>query len=226
MSIEMVVQTLQDTLQKGQSIQVLVDAWMEKDPQVIAEIVLSQRIQNALFAETILTVAPQLEVMVPPEDLYLALAPQMRLNKHHFLDWLFEHHATAMWLPSIAKILEGSNMGYYHLLQKHHAHSRDLPMWCYQYASMGARDGIVAFAEDTGNPIPAAILYGLNDHSSGLKAAVGAFKRNPKSPVLEFLAGRIGPDLDQIVLQIIAALEAENHGCPATLKLWRSAMIT
>ena len=50
----------------------------------------------------------------------------------------------------------------------------------------GAKDGLIAFAKETGNPIPAAVLYGVGDEESGLEAAVGAYKRTLKSPVLEF----------------------------------------
>ena len=93
-------------------------------------------------------------------------------------------------------------------------------MWCQHYAQQGARDGLIAFAQDTGNPIPAAILYDLKDEGAGLEAAVGAFIRNPKSPVLEFLAAKIGPNLDEIVLAIDAKLDEENAPRPKMISWW------
>ena len=70
------------------------------------------------------------------------------------------------------------------------------------------------------NPIPAAILYDLKDEKSGLEAAVGAFICNPKSPVLEFLAGKMGPNLDEIVLAIDARLDEEHAPRPKMLQWW------
>ncbi len=81
---------------------------------------------------------------------------------------------------------------------------------------------MIAFAKDTGNPIPAAVLCGVGDTESGLEAAVGAFKRNPKSPVLEFLAAKVGPDLDAIVLQIDERLDEANIERPPMVEWWLS----
>ena len=117
-------------------------------------------------------------------------------------------------------------MGYYHMLHKHRheerSRSRDIPLWCYRYAQQGARDGLIAFATETGNPIPAAVLYEIGAAEAGLKAAVGAFMKSSKSPVLEFLAAKIGPDLDNIVMDIDEGLEAEGVMRPPMVEWWLS----
>ena len=220
MSVEQAEQQLRELLETGQSISGVVDAWMVRDPQIMAIILLEQRVVHSIFAEHLLSIADQFEAFIPPEELYVALGKQMTLNQPDFLDWVLEKHPTAFWLVELSRELEGSRMGYHHMMYKHHTHSRDLPMWCQQYAQQGARDGLVAFAQDTGNPIPAAILYDLKDEKSGLEAAVGAFICNPKSPVLEFLAGKIGSNLDEIVLAIDARLDEEHAPRPKMLQWW------
>ncbi len=224
MSIEQVVEELQDTLDVGQSVSGIVDAWMAKDPQIVAMILLEQRVVHSMFAEYLLRIIDQLEAFVPHEDLYLALGKQMTINQETFMDFVLSRHGDDFWLIGLFKELEGSMMGYHHMMYKHQKQSRDLPGWCQQYAQQGARDGLVAFAQDTGNPIPAAILYALGAQSAGLDAAVGAFICKPKSPVLEFLASKIGPELDSIVQAIDLRLKAENAPRPRMLQWWLDQM--
>ena len=224
MSIELAEQELRELLETGQPIVDTVGEWMARDPQIVAVILLEQRIVHSLFGECLLGIVDTLEAFVPPEDLYVALGKQMTLNLDSFMNWLLERHGTALWLIDVFKELEGSRMGYHHLMFKHYNHGRDLPQWCQRYAQQGAQDGLVAFAQDTGNPIPASILYSLKDFDSGLEAAVGAFICNSKSPVLEFLAARLGPNLDDIVLAIDARLEEKDAPRPKRIQWWLDQM--
>ena len=66
------------------------------------------------------------------------------------------------------------------------------------------------------------MLYGVGDAESGLEAAVGAYQRTLKSPVLEFLAAKIGPDLDAIVEQIDQRLEEADVPRPPMIEWWFS----
>ena len=225
-SIDRAQEEIVELLEAGKSISDVVNHWIQTDPQVIALLLLEHRIQHIVFAEYLLTIVDYLEAIVPPEELYSALGKQMKLNQEPFMEWVLERHPSALWLVGLFRELEGSRMGYYHLLHKHRhadrARSRDIPLWCLRYAQQGAKDGLIAFAKETGNPIPAAVLYGVGDSESGLEAAIGAFKRNSKSPVLEFLAAKVGPDLDAIILQIDERLDEANIDRPAMIEWWLS----
>ena len=225
-SVDRAQTQITELLETGKSIADVVNHWIQTDPQVIALLLLEQRIEHIVFAEYLLTIVDYLEAIVPPEELYSALGKQMTLNQETFMDWVLERHPSALWLVSLSRELEGSRMGYYHLLHKHRhvdrARSRDIPLWCLRYAQQGAKDGLIAFAKETGNPIPAAVLYGVGDEESGLEAAVGAYKRTLKSPVLEFLAAKIGPDLDAIVKQIDERLEEADVPRPPMIEWWFS----
>lgn len=225
-SIDRAQEQILELLESGKSISDVVNHWIQKDPQVIALLLLEQRIQHTVFAEYLLTIVDYLEAIVPPEELYSALGKQMKLNQESFMDWVLERHPSALWLVGLFRELEGSRMGYHHLFHKHthvdRTRSRDIPLWCLRYAQQGAKDGLIAFAKDTGNPIPAAVLYGVGDSESGLEAAVAAFKRNSKSPVLEFLAAKIGPNIDAIVLEIDERLGEANLPKPPMVEWWLS----
>ena len=227
-SVEQAEAQIVELIETGKSIAEVVNDWLQKDPQVIALLLLEGRIKHNVFAEYLLTVVQYLEAIVPPEELYSALGKQMDLNKDAFVDWVLERHVSAFWLIDFFRELEGSFFGYAHMLHKHRhpdrSKSRDIPAWCIQYAQKGARDGLIAFAKDTGNPIPAATLYGIGDAQAGLEAAVGAFTYSLKSPVLEFLAAKVGPDLDVIVEQIDARLEAADVDRPLTVDWYLSSM--
>ena len=54
---------------------------------------------------------------------------------------------------------------------------------------------------------------------------MGAYKRTLKSPVLEFLAAKIGPDLDAIVKQIDERLEEADVPRPPMIEWWFSQSI-
>lgn len=227
-SVEQAESQITELLEAGKSIAEVVNTWLQKDPQVIALLLLEERIKHNVFAEYLLKVVQYLEAIVPPEELYSALGKQMTLNKESFVDWVLERHPSAFWLIDFFRELEGSLFGYAHMLHKHRhpdrSRSRDIPTWCLQYAQKGARDGLIAFAKDTGNPIPAATLYGIGDAQAGLDAAVGAFTYSLKSPVLEFLAAKIGPDLDVIVQQIDERLEEADVDRPLSIEWYLSSM--
>ncbi len=222
MSIESILEQttleLEKALEQGESIEPILENWFITNPQVIVQIFLEKRIQNPRFAQSMLIFSEQVEAIVSPEELYMKLGQQMQTNSEAFMNLVIERHSTALWLVAVSKEVEGDRMGYHHLVNKHRTHARDLPTWCLQYALRGAREGLVAFAEDTGNPIPASVLYKVNAESYGLRAAIGAFRRNPKTPVLEFLAATVGPNIDDIVQQIIEELDSDI--LPPVLAWW------
>ena len=223
-SVDQAEGQITELLETGKAISEVVNEWLQTDPQVIALLLLEGRIKHKVFAEYLLTVVQYLEAIVPPEELYSALGKQLTFNTEAFIDVVLERHSSAFWLIDFFHELEGSLFGYSHLLHKHHSRSRDIPTCCLQYAQKGSRDGLIAFAQDTGNPIPAATLYGIGDAKAGLEAAVGALTYNSKSPVLEFLAAKIGPDLDIIVEQIDARLEAADVERPLMVDWYLSSM--
>lgn len=222
MSIESIIEKtsheIQQALEQGQSIEPILEDWFLTNPQVVVQILLEQRVQHPVFANSVFNYAENLEAIVTPEELYTELGKQMQSHADAFMDVVIERHPTSLWLIDVSKLVEGEHMGYRHLVNKHRSHARDLPTWCLQYALRGARDGLVAFAEDTGNPIPASVLYRVNAEEAGLKAAVGAFRRNPKTPVLEFLTATIGPEIETIVQDIVGELDSDI--LPPVLAWW------
>ena len=223
-SVEQAEAQITELLETGKSISEAVNEWLQTDPQVIALLLLEGRIQHKVFAEYLLTVVQYLEAIVPPEELYGALGKQLTFNTEALIDVVLERHSSAFWLIDFFHEIEGSLFGYLHLRHKHHLKSRDIPTCCLQYAQKGARDGLIAFAKKTGNPIPAATLYGIGEPEAGLEAAVAAFTYSLKSPVLEFLAAKIGPDLDIIVEQIDERLEAADVERPGSVEWYLSSM--
>ena len=222
MSIESIVEQtsheLQQALEQGESIEPILENWFLTNPQVIVQILFEQRVQHPIFANSVFNYTENLEAIVSPEELYTELGKQMQPHADAFMDVVLERHPTSLWLIDVSRQVEGGRMGYRHLVHKHRSHARDLPTWCLQYALRGAREGLVAFAEDTGNPIPASVLFRVNAESEGLRAAVGAFRRNPKSPVLEFLTATVGPDIENIVQNIVSELDADI--LPPILSWW------
>jgi len=227
-SVDQAEAQITELLETGKSISEAVNEWLQTDPQVIALLLLEGRIQHKVFAEYLLTVVQYLEAIVPAEELYGALGKQLTFNTEALIDVVLERHSSAFWLIDFFHKIEGSLFGYLHLLHKHRhpdrSKSRDIPAWCMQYAQKGARDGLIAFAKNTGNPIPAATLYGIGEPEAGLDAAVGAFTYSLKSPVLEFLAAKIGPDLDIIVEQIDERLDAADVERPLMVEWYLSSM--
>ena len=87
------------------------------------------------------------------------------------------------------------------------ARSRDIPLWCLRYAQQGAKDGLIAFCERDWEPNSRPFYMVLERTSQVWKPPWVHIKRTLKSPVLEFLAAKIGPDLDAIVKQIDERLD-------------------
>ena len=147
-------------LETGKSIADVVNHWIQTDPQVIALLLLEQRIQHIVFAEYLLTIVDYLEAIVPPEELYSALGKQMKLNQETFMDWVLERHPSALWLVGLFRDGRVTDGVLSSVAQAQARGQKSLQRYTIVVSSVCATRSQGWFdcvCKDTGNPIPAAV---------------------------------------------------------------------
>lgn len=207
-----------ERLRIGESIDVYIDNLLMQSPKILLRLLEDHSIDHPVFTKKILQKIETLEQLAPPADMYVLLCKSFPQALLEILEIAIERHDTELWVVEISRLAENTNMGYMHLLHKEKNRSRDLAPWCMRYAMHGAKQGLIAFAAETGNPIPASALCRAQADADGIIAAVEALRSNPKSPVLAFLAATIGPNIKDIVYEIAKHFSAEN--LPESVKWW------
>jgi len=205
---------IEDRLQINTPIEGYLKQVIETAPNNFVQLIFNQPIENEVFWDVILDSLDTLERYVKPEILFLYLSDQLLVPKRKLLRLAIERHEEELWLLSLSKKIEGESFGKMHVLSKKNA--KNLPHWVSRYALKGARQGLVDMAAETGNPIPAATLYRVKADDFGLKAAIAALNRNGKSPVVEYIAAAIGPNVDSIIQALQEAFDGKAP--PAALR--------
>ena len=188
---------------------------LEKAPNNLVQTLYQQPLDNSVYWEVVLKIIRELERYTKPEKLYFYLAEQASLPKQKLLESAIKYHEDSSWLVALSKDIEGDDFGKMHIMEK--KKSKNLPQWIFSYAVGGSRKGLVSFAQETGNPLPAAALFRVNAYEDGMDAAVGALRKNPKSPVLKYIVAAIGPDIEHIVEGLFDAFEGELPLCLESL---------
>ena len=96
--IEQTSHELQQALEQGESIEPILENWFLTNPQVIVQILLEQRVQHPVFANSVFNYTENLEAIVSPEELYTELGKQMQPHADAFMDVVVERHPTSLWL--------------------------------------------------------------------------------------------------------------------------------
>ena len=190
--------TIEERLLLGASIQEFLDKMVAQAPNTFVELLFEDvPIEYPLFWQTIIKMIPTLEQHIEAKQLYLHLVKTVPEGKGEVLFKALQNHPEALWLIDVSSIVEQENMGYQHLMQKRK--ERSFLVWCFRYAWRGARAGLIQLAGETGNPVPSAALLRAGATEDAITAAAKALERNPNSPVLEYMAATIGPDISELV---------------------------
>jgi hypothetical protein len=204
-------QKIETLLERDVDIEGYLKQMLEKAPNNLVETLYQQPIDNPVYWEVVLRIITDLERHTKPQRLYFFLAEQRALSKGKLLQLAIKYHEESSWLSALSKGIEGENFGQTHIMEKRT--SKNLPQWIFSYAVDGARKGLVSFARETGNPLPAAALFRINAYEDGMDAAVGALRKNPKSPVIKYIVAAIGPDIEHIVEELFDAFEGDLPAC-------------
>jgi hypothetical protein len=204
-------QKIESLLERDIDIEGYLIQMLEKAPNNLVETLYQQPLDNPVYWEVVLKIIRELERYTKPEKLYFYLAEQASLPKRKLLESAIKFHEDSSWLVALSKDIEGDDFGKMHIMEK--KKSKNLPQWIFSYAVGGSRKGLVGFAQETGNPLPAAALFRVNAYEDGMDAAVGALRKNPKSPVLKYIVAAIGPDIEHIVEELFDAFEGELPIC-------------
>lgn len=204
-------QKIESLLERDVDIEGYLKQMLEKAPNNLVETLYQQPIDNPVYWEVVLRIITDLERYTKPQKLYFFLAEQRALSKGKLLQLAIKYHEDSSWLAALSKGIEGENFGQTHIMEKRT--SKNLPQWIFSYAVDGARKGLVSFARETGNPLPAAALFRINAYEDGMDAAVGALRKNPKSPVIKYVVAAIGPDIEHIVEELFDAFEDDLPVC-------------
>lgn len=200
-------QKIESLLENGIPIEGYMRQMLEKAPHNLVQMMYQQPIENSEFWGVILNMITDLERYSRPYKLYFYLEEQLLVPKRRLLQLAIKYHEESKWLVALSRRIEGDEFGKTHILEK--KKSKNLPQWIFSYAVEGARRGLVSFARETGNPLPAAALFRVDAYEDGMDAAIGALKRNPKSPVVKYIVAAIGPDVDQIVEDLFEAFDGD-----------------
>lgn len=200
-------QKIENLLENGISIEGYMRQMLEKAPNNLLQMIYQQPIENSDFWGVTLNMITDLERFSKPQRLYFYLEEQLLVPKRRLLHLAIKHHEESKWLVALSKRIEGAEFGKTHIFEK--KRSKNLPQWIFSYAVEGARQGLVSFASETGNPLPAAALFRVQAYEEGIDAAIGALRRNPKSPVIKYVVAAIGPDVEQIIEDLFEAFDGD-----------------
>ena len=211
--------TIEERLLLGASIQEFLDKMIAQAPNAFVELLFEEQpIQHPSFWQSIVAMIPRLEKIVEAKRLYVHLVSVAPTGKEEILSMALENHPEELWLIDVSASVEQSNMGYQHLMQKRK--DRSFLVWCFRYAWRGARSGLIQLAEDTGNPVPSAALLRAGATEDAISAATKALVRNPSSPVLEYMAATVGPDIKELALLLQKSLP-QGEASAAVTRLLR-----
>jgi len=200
-------QKIESLLESGIPIEGYIRQMLEKAPHNLVQMMYQQPIENSEFWGVILNMITDFERYTKPQKLYFYLEEQLLVPKRKLLQLAIQHHEESKWLVALSKRIEGVEFGKTHIFEK--KKSKNLPQWIFSYAVEGARQGLISFARETGNPLPAAALFRVDAYEEGIDAAVGALKKNPKSPVIKYVVAAIGPDVEQIIEDLFEAFDGD-----------------
>jgi hypothetical protein len=141
-----------------------------------------------------------------------------------------ERHPAAVWLVKLSRKVEGKGAGAIHLTAA--AQRPSFAQSCVAHAEAGHAAGLLAAAEATGRPEPAAALLAL-DIRLATRAAAAALAVRPDSAVVAHVAAAWGPEPDLLVARVVPYLRtrsaaegllAQARHLPHTTRLLRAVI--
>jgi hypothetical protein len=194
----------------GGSVAPLLAALRDKNPVALADVVVGpQAVGGPDMVRAALGLAPALEQHLAPQGLYrrlvdlggAAVAPEV-------LEMAARRHPAGTWLVALSDKVEREDAGFIHLraAQGHPSFTA----CCWAHADAGHHRGLLLIASEIARPEPVAALLSAGNSTLALEAAARVLERNPRAPVVAFLAAVWGPDIDALLVRIIPHLRTAD----------------
>lgn len=180
-----------------------------RDPLVITELLLGPRAAaGGAWSLLRLELIDLLELGMRPSALYLRMAavagePE---DEAQVLALAIARHRDAPWIRTLSGRVEGPLRGRAQL-----SALRDSPGFgalCREWYQAGGRAALIELAAEPPRLEPFAALAEAEDREALIEAAARALSGAPTAPVPAWLAAVWGPDLDEMMVQIIDRIEA------------------
>jgi hypothetical protein len=197
------------TVARGESPVDLLQALKEKNAVALADVVVGpQAVGGAAMARAALDLAPVLEQHLAPQGLYRRLVDLAGEAADEVLRLAAQRHPAGTWLVALSEKVEREGAGFVHLMaaQRHPSFTA----CCWAHAEAGHASGLVAVATETARPEPVAALLSAGHETAALEAAARVLERDPRSPVIAWLAAVWGPDIDALLVRIVPHLRTSD----------------
>jgi folylpolyglutamate synthase/dihydropteroate synthase len=109
---------------------------------------------------------------------------------------------------ALSEKVERENAGFVHLVaaQRHPSFTA----CCWAHAEAGTRAVSWPSRPETARPEPVAALLSAGHETAALEAAARVLERDPRSPVIAWLAAVWGPDIDGLLVRIVPNLRTSE----------------
>lgn len=195
-------------LENGENPTPLLMALAERNPLALADVVVGPRgMQDPRMARAALNVIEHLESVVAPSALYRRLTQLAGTARQEVLRTAAGRHPTARWMVQLSAMAEGELAGRIHIL---HAPAALQPSLCETYARAGAVEGLVAATAELRGDEPALALLRTGNLTDAARAAGVLLSIAPHVPVIERMAAIWGPDIEPMLMALIASAPDDN----------------
>ncbi|MBL8617215.1 MAG: hypothetical protein JNM72_16515 [Deltaproteobacteria bacterium] len=193
-----------------------------RDPLALTELLLGPRaVARPDWAALRLAVIDLLELGMRPSALYLRMAALAAGAELEVLRLAVRRHRDGPWLRTLSGRVEGPLRGYTQL----HAHldAPELPALCAAWYAAGGRAALIALSSAPPRLAPLVALAEAEDREALVEAAARALSHSPTAPVPAWLAAIWGPELDDLMVDVLAQIDAPParaallpwlRGCP------------
>jgi hypothetical protein len=198
---------IENALSSGKTVTDILQDLATRNPIALADLVVGPKAPtHPAWVRAAIDVIDVLEGSLAPNGLYrrlVSLSPETNIE---VLSVAARRHPSASWLIELSRHVEGQQAGLTHLLASvgHPAFAQN----CWEHAAAGHLPGLIAVAEETGCPEPAAALAAQGHIDAAALALVCALRRSHESPVVAMTAAAWGPDLEVVLLKTLPHLRS------------------
>lgn len=195
--------------QAGRSLLPLFQALERLDPIALTDLALGPRAPaSPQLVAAAMAVVDTLELQLSAGSLYRRLVVLSAGSGVEVIALAAQRHPAASWLVALADTAGEPEPGLIHLVaaQQHPGFAKI----CWDHAAAGHDVGLVAAAERTGRPEPAAALLAHGAIEAAQQAAATLLERHPSAQPAPYLAGVWGPDLDDFWRGVIHRLHSRQ----------------
>ena len=180
-----------------------------RDPLVITELLLGPRASvGGAWSALRLALIDLLELGMRPGSLYLRMAAVAGDPEEEaaVLSAAVARHRDAPWIRTLSGRVEGPMRGRTQLRAL--SASPSFPELCREWYQAGGRAALIELAAAPPRLEAFAALAEAEDREALIEAAARALSESPTAPVPAWLSAIWGPDLDEMMVQIIDRIEA------------------